>query len=238
MGTTSVFRLFRAPIEESSEYAGDGTCSICEEECEVLFELGIGADIVEACGACGAANALDADDAADGACGSCGAVVPFPIEGDDAIAGCADCLRNGRFALTKDTELGMVRWEDAREGMTHGRPGLDSKEWELTPPDAEGWVRAKVPAPLLEELVRTPGYPSIQGDNWLFCCREPMAYIGAWSRERFDEEAPDGDGRTLFTKIVENITPGLWEDELHDETGIYVFECVKCARRRAHWDVA
>jgi hypothetical protein len=65
-----------------------------------------------------------------------------------------------------------------------------------------------------------------------------MALVGEWSRERFSLEAADGDGRALFDSIVEKTVPGLWEDDLHDVTGIYVFECCRCARRRANWDMA
>ena len=53
----------------------------------------------------------------------------------------------------------------------------------------------------------------------------PLVYLGAWSRERFSAEADDADGRALFDGIVEGIVPGSWEDELHDETGVYVFAC-------------
>lgn len=81
------------------------------------------------------------------------------------------------------------------------------------------------------------GLCSPKRDHWLLCCHLPMTYVGAWSRERFNDEAPDGDGRALFQEIVERTMPGLWEDELHDVIGVYVFECRRCGRRRAHWDV-
>jgi uncharacterized protein CbrC (UPF0167 family) len=150
---------------------------------------------------------------------------PQQADDDDALLACTECLRSGRVAMTKDTELGMVRWQDARDGSTHGLPGFSSAEWETPPPDEEGWVRVRVASAVLDELVRTPGYVTIQGERWLFCCKAPMVYLGARSCERFSAEADDADGRALFDRIVEGIVPGSWEDELHDETGVYVFAC-------------
>jgi hypothetical protein len=46
------------------------------------------------------------------------------------------------------------------------------------------------------------------------------------------------DGRALFDAIVEDPVPGLWEGAGRDQPAFYVFECVACKRRRAHWDVA
>ncbi|WP_156401558.1 hypothetical protein [Duganella sp. Root1480D1] len=34
------------------------------------------------------------------------------------------------------------------------------------------------------------------------------------------------------------VIPGLWGDQLHDDTGIYAFECSCCGRKTAHWDLA
>src|SRR5204862_979 len=49
---------------------------------------------------------------------------------------------------------------------------------------------------------------------------------------------PDGDGRALFEEVVQDAVPGLWEDRLHDVTGVYVFRCPACGRLSAHWDIA
>ena len=65
-----------------------------------------------------------------------------------------------------------------------------------------------------------------------------MIYVGMWNREEFSRRAPDGDGRRYFEQIVNGSMPGLWEDKLHDITGVYVFRCPSCARSRAHWDIA
>jgi uncharacterized protein CbrC (UPF0167 family) len=230
------FPLFDAPAEDASEFAGAGECSLCGRHADVRFTLGIGCGVMRECPACGVVSGLDAQDAEAVECRACKRSIPFP-DLPDEIACCYSCLREGRAALTKDTELGMVSWEQAFEGLTHGLPGLSAADFELVSTESD-WVRVRLPSAIMFELLRTPTYSSIQGERWLFCCKAPMTFMGAWSRERFQEEAPNGDGRTLFDSLVEGVVPGLWEGELHDTTGIYVFRCETCGRRRAHWDIA
>jgi uncharacterized protein CbrC (UPF0167 family) len=230
------FPLFDAPADDASEFAGAGECSLCRQHADVCFTLGIGCGVMRECPACGAVTGLDADDAEDVGCRACKRSIPFP-DLPEEIKCCYACLREGRAALTKDTELGMVSWEQAFEGLTHGLPGLSTADFELVPTESE-WVRVRLTPAIMFELLRTPTYSSIQGERWLFCCRAPMTFIGVWSRERFQQEAPNGDGRTLFDSLVEGVVPGLWEDELHDTTGIYLFRCGTCGRRRGHWDIA
>jgi uncharacterized protein CbrC (UPF0167 family) len=149
---------------------------------------------------------------------------------------CYTCLRAGRAAMTKDTELGMIRHEDALRGVTHGVPGLDRSDLELVP-KSDGWVGARLPVPMMLELLRTPSYRTIQGESWLFCCKAYMVYVGQWSRQHFSKMAPDGNGRGFFDLVVRDVIDGLWEDELHDKTEIYVFRCVACRKYSAHWDM-
>lgn len=58
---------------------------------------------------------------------------PVPAVPDGQVAACYVCLRDSRAALTKDTVLGMVSWEQALEGVTHGVPGLSRSEFEMVP---------------------------------------------------------------------------------------------------------
>jgi len=46
------------------------------------------------------------------------------------------------------------------------------------------------------------------------------------------------DGQRYFEETVQDSVPGLWEDRLHDITGVYVFRCPECERVTAHWDIA
>ena len=64
-------------------------------------------------------------------------------------------------------------------GVTHGVPGLSTDQFETVPIDPEeDWYGVRVPGEHLWELLRTPGFHSWQGERWLFCCRQPMTYLG------------------------------------------------------------
>jgi hypothetical protein len=231
------FPLFDAPVSDTSDYIGAGTCGLCGEQAAVRFRLEVGAAVMAPCPACGVVTGVSATGDDDSACRACGA----ELEPPDTPAGsnaCYACLRAGRAALTKDTELGMISWEQAFVGVTHGAPGLAHPDFEMVPHPDSDWIGARLPQETMFELLRTPTYDTIQGDSWQFCCRQPMVFVGAWDRQAFTGHAPDGDGRKLFEDVVDGCIDGLWEDELHDETGVYVFRCPACARLKAHWDIA
>jgi uncharacterized protein CbrC (UPF0167 family) len=189
------------------------------------------------CPSCGVINGLDADDRKDCQCRQCKKTIPFPKLGDSEVNVCYSCLRAGRAAITMDTELGMISWEQAFEGVTHGVPGLNRSDFQLVPRE-DGWVGARLPQETMVELLRTPTYNTIQGECWQFCCQQPMVFVGEWSREEFSLRAPDRNGKAFFENIVQDCVPGLWEDQLHDITGTYVFQCNTCSRLTAHWDIA
>ncbi len=231
------FPLFEAPTEEAREFVGRKQCSLCRMQNQNCFRLGIGCAVMIQCSRCGTPNGLDADDREDIPCRSCGTLIPFPKLADEEIVSCYDCLRLGKAAVTKDTELGMVSWEQALDGVTHGIPGLNRPEFEMVPLE-DDWVGVRLPQKVMFELLRTPTYATIQGDRWLFCCQVPMVYLGEWSRDEFTKRAPDGDGQKFFNEIVQDVMPGLWEDALHDVTGVYVFCCSMCDALKAHWDLA
>ena len=231
------FVLFEGPSDQAIEYCGVGTCSLCGSKRQHCFRLDIGCAVMRECPNCGTVNGLDANDREDCSCRQCENAVPFPDLGEAEIKTCYACLRSGKAAITKDTELGMVSWEQAFEGVTHGIPGLNRSDFEMVAKE-DDWVGAKLPQETMFELLRMPRYSSIQGERWQFCCREPMVFLGEWSRDEFAKRAPDGDGRRLFEEIVQDTVPGLWEDQLHDITGVYVFKCKSCGRLTAHWDIA
>ena len=232
------FPLFEADTEFAAEYRGLRNCSLCGTSDVHCFELDVGADVVVTCPHCGGETALDAVDREEEPCLTCSIPVPFPSsEGDVELFACYDCLRSGKAALTKDTELGMVRWEDAQRGLTHGVPGSQRDDFETVTGD-DDWIKANVLQEPLLELVRTPAYSTMQGEVWQFCCRYPMTFKGQWQQADFDRHAPDGDGYRFFREIVQDPVEGLWEDQLHDLTGIYVFKCKRCGQMKAHWDIA
>jgi uncharacterized protein CbrC (UPF0167 family) len=85
------------------------------------------------------------------------------------------------------------------------------------------------------ELLRTPGYGTWQGECWLFCCRYPMAFVGEWHWEQFEGRAADGNGEALYYAVVEDVPAGTY-DMLGHRLSVYVFECKRCGKLRAHWD--
>lgn len=221
------FPLFEAPVDEASEYAGPGHCFACGSEQPHCFDLGIGAAVILPCPDCGKTNGLDADDGEDGSCRSCRAIVPFPEVAGNTLVICYACLRAGQAALTKDTTAGMLSWEEALDAAAPSDSAAESQQH-----GADDHPEA------LPELLRTPGYVSIQGERWELCCERPMIYLGQWTQAEFDAAAPDGDGQALFDDIVQEPEDDLWEDDLHDSAGIYVFRCGACGRKTANWDVA
>jgi uncharacterized protein CbrC (UPF0167 family) len=231
------FPLFDAPTSEAAEYKGTGRCSLCRKEGAHRFELDC-ADVIVRCSVCAVESELEAHDLIEQTCHACGNRLNISASDQSAEVACYGCLREGRVAIHKDTELGMIRHEDAMRGITHGMPVLDRQDVELVRPIHTTWVCAKLSTPTMLELIRTPTYLTIQGEKWLFCCGGPMVYIGPWSREKFSEIAPDGNGRAFFHQVVDDTIEGLWEDTLHDETGVYVFRCPVCKKYRAHWDLA
>ncbi|MGI5283611.1 hypothetical protein ACQEVF_09795 [Nonomuraea polychroma] len=82
---------------------------MCALEAGVVFELGIGADVIHECSHCDRPFAVPADEheTATVVCSHCGANVP--VAGLKDLVVCVCCLRQGKAALTKDTEYGMVR---------------------------------------------------------------------------------------------------------------------------------
>ena len=228
------FPLFEAPVAEASDYHGEAACVICRQRATHCFTLGIGDNLFLPCPSCHALNSLDADDRQDTLCRACGHVVPFPPISDPMVAICYACLRAGHGAITKDTELGIISWEQTLTGVTHGAPGLDHNDFPLVPLE-DGWVGARLAPEYMLELLRTPTYSSWQGERWLFCCRAPMVYLGGWSQDEFSRHAPDGDGEAFFYRIVDSGFPGLWDFD-PDVVGIYVFRCQTCGRFDAYWD--
>jgi uncharacterized protein CbrC (UPF0167 family) len=121
------------------------------------------------------------------------------------LRGCVGCLRAGRWAQTHDTEVGTV-----------------------------GWERSASPA-WRSELVGTPRYATFQGEEWLFCHDLPMAFLGEWGQEEFEDARP-GAGQALFEELVD-LEPEAWELGLESEDlRVYAFRCQQCDRVRAHTD--
>jgi uncharacterized protein CbrC (UPF0167 family) len=191
-----------------------------------------------ACPACGVVNGLDVHNKAPVNCRACDASIEFPpsVAARKEPKTCYTCLRSGKAALTKDTEFGMVSWDQAFSGVTNGVPGLRQDQFESVVLDAqEDWVGVKLSEEIMFELLRTPTYGTWQGECWLFCCRYPMTFVGEWLHDEFTRQAPDGDGERFYYEAIADIPEGSW-DALGQGLSVYVFECKRCGKLRAHWD--
>src|SRR4029079_11143641 len=113
------FPLFEAPTDEASEYVGKSTCVLCGNAKNHCFRLNIGCALALPCPKCKADVFLDAHDRENRPCGECGTDVAFlAIPGKRDVHICYECLRAGKGTISKDTEFGMVSWEQAIQGIT------------------------------------------------------------------------------------------------------------------------
>jgi uncharacterized protein CbrC (UPF0167 family) len=191
-----------------------------------------------ACPSCGTVNGLDVRNKATVACRSCSNSIEFPagVAAKKEPKTCFTCLRSGNAALTKDTEFGMVSWDQAFSGVTNGVPGLHQDQFESVVIDAaDDWIGVRLPEDIMFELLRTPTYGTWQGECWLFCCCYPMTFLGEWHQDQFNRRADDGNGEHLFYAVVQDVPANSWE-ALGHVLAAYVFECKRCGKLRAHWD--
>lgn len=203
------FALFAAPLSEAYGYTGAGPCVVCGSEVAERLRLG----------------------------GS-GQLVSREESGGPDGAVCVPCLRAGHVAFVRDTEFGMVRFEDAVAGRTHGMPGLRSADgFPLTEPDDDGWVAVEIPPMVLLELVRTPGYRTSQGERWLFCCGSAMVYVGQWTQDDVIQHVP-GDPSGAFLAIFEGAEMWMWPDLDDLSISFHAFRCRSCDRVRGHTDMS
>lgn len=232
------FPLFDAPVRLAASYIGKERCDLCENENRHSFRLGIGDVVIASCGVCSEPMAFDAHEPGPAICSSCNTEASFPVNKSGDIHVCYDCLRDGRAAFTHDTEFGMVGYEDAVRGLTHGVPGLSVSGYE-TILSENGWNQVKVRSNVLLELVRTPGFVTWQGERWLFCCSDLMTYVGEWQQADFSRQAKDGRGHVLFNQLCsgEDWTGWTWASLGKDFPGvIYAFRCRNCQTHRVYWD--
>jgi uncharacterized protein CbrC (UPF0167 family) len=239
------FPLFEAPTSEASEYVGLSSCRLCGAGGRHCFRLDIGCAVVLPCPACGVENGLDAHDRKDTPCESCGSTVPFPepLRKVKDLHLCHGCLRAGRGAMTKNTEFGMVSWEQASQGITHGMPGLETAEFERVPIDPdEDWYGVRVPHEHLFELLRTPSFITWQDETWLFCCKRPMTYLGEWASV-MSLQFRGAEPRAVFDRVFDPANSSkewVWErlsGRRLDTICVYVFQCKTCDRLGSTWDM-
>ncbi len=178
-----------------------------------------------------------------GGCAICKAWAEVRFEG-----ACYGCFRTGLVDRAIGTELGMIRFEDAERGITHGTiaaDGFDPRGTEPMPPVIDGdevWTSFRVAREWMHELLRTPKYSTWQGESWHFCCGRPMIFVGApglphltaWGAA--SGRTPEQTLAALFEPDPVDDADAFLNDVLDGRKSVYAFRCASCAKRRAHWD--
>lgn len=244
------FPLFAAPVAEASKYDGLGTCELCNTAESHCFRIGIGDAVTHPCASCGDVVGHHVADRAAVPCPSCSAVAPWPAGLGGRIRVCCACVRAGRGLMGKDTEFGLLSWEQRVAGVTLGVPGLGEHRQDYPGVELvqtgdpemqlgemmDAWFGAKLPAAAMDELLRTPTYSTWQGETWLFEGPTPMIYLGCWQASNFDAHAEDGNGERLFLEAVQDADEGTWDDLADGSISVYVFRSPTSGRLRGTWD--
>lgn len=238
------FSLFQAPAADAAGYSQSSLnrrvqCCVKRTDVAHAFRLGVGDYLRVECDACGTDNFLGASDRESEPCRQCDAEVSFPPVPDDDVYVSLEALHDGAATITKDTEVGMVSWEHALNGETHGAPDIPRHTGvEIVEPD-EGWPRARVDSEDLWDLLQVPNFVTWQTERWLFDEGRPMTFLGAWEPEAFDRHAPDGDGRAFLADMldyrdIDEVWRGLQSDS---SLTAYVFRSLTREKFRAYCDM-
>jgi len=148
---------------------------------------------------------------------------PNPYASPDWI--CIECLTSIKIETTHNTDLGFVA------------PNL---------PEGIDDARKHVPEASYQEMIKTPPFLSIQGEQWLSHCNDFMDYIGTWEAPDFTEKSKDGNGKSLFCEmthedywhlweecgLAENENKYTWQDCLY-----HTFECWHCKIKKGYWEI-
>lgn len=262
------FPLFEAEAQEAAEYRGVDTCFLCQREHVHCFAPSALLVACQHCATENELEVASSATSyhVGGACQHCSSPLPSGkglvcysclragrawitkntelgmVSREQALAGMTHGvpgLDHPDFELVPRDEVGWVTTPLPPELLTPSDVGLDHRGFVLVPQE-ERWVAARVPSEQLFELILTPNYPTWQDEEWLFCCRAPMIYIGSWNRATFTERAPDGNGRAFFDEVLQlpqQESDWLWEG-VYDSAGIYVFRCPRCGKLRGNFDYA
>jgi len=117
--------------------------------------------------------------------------------------------------------------------------GLAAKTLSASFADDHTLLRAGVPSEVVEEVtLRTPGYSSWQGEDWLVHCRDACAFAG-------DATVSDVSQASEHTRMAWQEFYGLGTEEWEVITRDYVprgaqafykFRCLHCAAILLGWD--
>jgi hypothetical protein len=161
-----------------------------------------------------------------------------------AVAGCVSCLSAGRFGFFHCTEVGYL--DDT--GLTwFGEPPMTlSRVFVASSQGVTETPLASKPGPLenpsleaVEELRRTPTFPSWNEVWWPVHCRDFMVFLGPWQPSDIASHALDKgiSPKELFESMVDPDHHQLWIREGHWAFNFFVFRCTNCHKLRAIIDI-
>ena len=223
------FPLFEAPIECSGSFFECDDCSFCGSESVPCFEIEPEEKIVE-CFKCEGQSTREWGPTQKAACAQCKSDFVNELEEED-LRICYPCLREGRAALEKTTELGVVSLREALTGevdlslaftsamacgfdpeslpklclpnLLNGPGTYFSQRLDfLKKHSSRRPGRLEMAKEDLYELLRTPSFITWQQDFWFFCCQRPMIFIGEWSIADFAKYDGRLNGWRAFKELL------------------------------------
>jgi hypothetical protein len=192
----------------------------------------------------------------------------YSSDSDDnnPIYGCLECFQQKRFSIDHETEIGNIE-----KGRIVEIECSDYIDIEKAPNASEDEMldylqdvrieKRELPVPdgfnknALVEIGFCPPIATFQRSIYLCHCNDFMIYIGRWSPKDFEANSPDGDGRKLWMKMIEDERlVGFWDCSIKEmeEDGVdwrqsddskwcsdalvYVFRCLHCNTLRCYYD--
>jgi len=156
-----------------------------------------------------------------------------------AALGCIACLQEGRFGFFHSTDVGDL----TEDGLTwYGHPPMTRPRVFVGSSDGLTVHAAEVrpvpmpalPASAIEELRRTPDFPTWNEVSWPVHCDDFMVFLGSWQPADVaaKAQAVGMDARDLFANMVEREERVLWQEEGEWGMNFVVFRCTKCPQHR------
>ena len=164
-----------------------------------------------------------------------------------ASAGCVACLRTGRFGFFHITEIGYldeggITWYSDDEPEGHARIfAVDSAGTAAPIPTQVGAsTRVTVSPEAIDDLRRTPDFPTWNEVAWPVHCSDFMVYLGTWQPPdvRAAAGARQHEPRDLFAEMTDAAEDRLWSDDAQQWAfAFHVFRCGSCSVLRGAVDL-
>ncbi len=249
------FPLFKAPVSEACEYVGVRTCDICHSNSDHCFEFGDNLVLFLDCIFCKKRNSVPSHNTKEQNCHYCSASISYPIvENSKNVIICYQCVCLDRVKFYHETEYGYISIEDDGSTSVLGcippdrvlncefnvvEEKISNNNSQNSSIETNSKYIACIPENVCEKLFKTPCYDSWQGEEWQFCCKNAMVYIGKWGKNDFINAAPDGNGEKYFYTILSDKLAASYEVWNNMNTAftpeVYVFLCDMCGKNKAHF---